>query len=163
MHEKKQRAIWLSAGLGMLALHLVSDCHQKCSSSGRSGRLSRAGSDPCLAVDSKLGSIALASLAFGSFGWFSFRHMRPPHDPWWPSGWSRWFEAMRQILHSESSSKKEALPEPGSEAWHELLEDMLQSARKHQASNLETEELAGKWQRNLPKVPIEPSPNSSPP
>ena len=55
--------------------------------------------------------------------------------------WSRWFEAMRQILHSESSSKKEALPEPGSEAWHELLEDMLQSARKHQASNLETEEL----------------------
>ena len=141
MHKKNQRAIWLSAGLGMLALiwflMVIRHIHPQ------DGPADSQWPVPIHAsplIQSWV-SIALASLAFGSFGWFSLRHMRPPHDPWWPSGWSRWFEAMRQILHSESSSKKEALPEPGSEAWHELLEDMLQSARKHQASNLETEEL----------------------
>ena len=161
MHKKNQRAIWLSAGLGMLALiwflMVIRHIHPQDDPADSQGPVPIHASP---LIQSWV-SIALASLAFGSFGWFSLRQMRPPHDPWWPSGWSRWFEAMRQILHSESSSKKEALPEPGSEAWHELLEDMLQSARKHQASNLETEEL--RRQRNLPKVPIEPSPNSSPP
>ena len=139
MHEKKQRAIWLSAGLGMLALIwfliVIRHVHPQADPADSQGPVPIHASP----IQSWV-SITLASLAFGSFGWFSSRQMRPPHDPWWPSGWSRWFshaaDSAFGILIEEGSPA-----EPGSEAWHELLEDMLQSARKHQASNHETEEL----------------------
>ena len=141
MHDKKQRAIWLSAGLGMLALIwfliVIRHVHPQADPADSQGPVPIHASP---LIQSWV-SIALASLAFGSFGWFSL----PPHETTMihgglPAGVGGSKPCGGSCIRNPHRRRK-ALPEPGSKAWHELLEDMLQSARKHQASNLETEEL----------------------